>query len=129
MDLAYALIPLLLAHPGHHHHPAVLWCAEPRPPPPMCLLPEQEVRGGSQADAARRALSRGEARVAAAMVEGAAEKDAEAATVLADALDELGEHERASAVRARLSRAGGARPRPDPAAREARPPPASPGTR
>lgn len=128
MDAPLALLlQLLLAHPGHGA-PATPWCVPPTPDEVVCPLPAGDLRGGGQAQVARRLLQRGGARRAASLVAREAERSPEAAEVLADALQALGDDVGAARVRARFTAAGAPR-RPDPAATGATTPPASPGTR
>ena len=87
-----------LAHPGHGDE--IPWC-EDEPP---------ETQGDSAARLARVVLVRGNAAAAARMIAREAASSAEAARVLADALEKLGDPEGAQLARGRaeaLSQGGG----------------------
>jgi len=95
--LALALPGVSTAHPGHDEE--IPWCADAPP----------ETQGDSAARLARVVLTRGNAGAAARMIAREAAASAEAARVLADALEELGDAEGAALARARaeeLSRSG-----------------------
>lgn len=77
------------AHPGHDE--GIPWCADAPP----------ETQGDSAARLARVVLGRGNAGAAARMIAREAALSAEAAGVLADALQELGDAEGAALARAR----------------------------
>src|SRR4051794_22935858 len=99
MEIMSNLAPLALApltlHPGHGYAPL---CEPPDPQLLMCLMPPaQEIHGGA-VRLARTLLSRGGTRFAALQVAGEAATSAEAAAVLADALEALGDDYGASLV-------------------------------
>ena len=94
------LIPVALAHPGHGAEPP---CA---PRKDEACVVEKEDHGRSEIHLAEILLERGQAREAANRLEKWAEKDAEAALLLARALEALGDVEGAKLARERAARLG-----------------------
>ena len=83
------------AHPGHGEE--IPWCATNDPAAP------RETQGDSAVRLARAVLERGNPAYAVRMIAREAANSAEAALVLAEALDELGDPEGATLARARSS--------------------------
>ncbi|WP_373047917.1 hypothetical protein [Vulgatibacter sp.] len=96
--LVRLLVPVALAHPGHVE-PA--WCD---PGPALsCPLPTAETSGRSEIHLARMLVERGLAAQAAVRVAEEAKHDAEAAAILAQALEALGDAKGAELAAARAA--------------------------
>jgi len=101
--LARLLVPLALAHPGHGEEGPI---CDPGPEL-SCPLPTTETSGRAEIHLARVLLARGLPAQAAVRVAEEAAWDAEAAAILAEALEALGDREGAALARARAARLAG----------------------
>ena len=97
--LVRLLVPAALAHPGHVTEPI----CDPGPEL-SCPLPTGETSGSSELHLARMLLERGLPAQAAARVAEEARDSPEAAQLLAEALEALGDPEGARLARARAKR-------------------------
>ncbi len=98
--LARLLVPVALAHPGHGSGEPI---CDPGPEL-SCPLPTTETSGKSEIHLARMLLDRGLPAQAAVRLAAEAETSPEAALLLAEALDALGDAEGARLARERAAR-------------------------